>query len=134
MIEIHEFFNHWLEPTFLFWWEKKGAQLFLIWVIFWKFIWKLSWVLHGKIVVSLENDFWLLNLPRQLKTHISFSMFPILDTNLWVAGNNVLPNFHSLMLFAKDNGNDTQNEGPKIDQVLLPEWCQSGMLTLVVGF
>ena len=23
------------------------------------------------------------NLPRQLKTHISFSMFPIFDTNLW---------------------------------------------------
>ena len=23
------------------------------------------------------------NLPRQLKTHIAFSMFPILDTNLW---------------------------------------------------
>jgi hypothetical protein len=25
------------------------------------------------------------NLPRQLKTHIAFSMFPILDTNLWMA-------------------------------------------------
>ena len=24
------------------------------------------------------------DMPRQLKTHISFSMFPILDTNLWV--------------------------------------------------
>ena len=23
-------------------------------------------------------------LPRQLKTHIAFSMFPILDTNLWL--------------------------------------------------
>ena len=35
------FFNHWLEPTFLFWFENKGVQLFLIWVIFWILIWKL---------------------------------------------------------------------------------------------
>ena len=24
------------------------------------------------------------DLPRQLKTHIAFSMFPTLDTNLWI--------------------------------------------------
>ena len=67
--------------------ENKKAQLFLIWVIFWISIWKLSYVLHGKIVVV-----WKMisdcpnqpNLPRELKTRIAFSMFPILDTNLWL--------------------------------------------------
>ena len=53
----------------------------------------------------------------------AFSMFPILGTYLWAVGNNVLPNFHSLMLFAKGNGNGTHNEGPKIDQVFFSEWC-----------
>ena len=45
----------------------------------------MSHVLCEKIVVSLTNNFWLPkspDLPRQLKTHIGFSMFPILDTNL----------------------------------------------------
>ena len=67
--------------------ENKKAQLFLIWVIFWISIWKLSYVLRGKIVVV-----WKMisdcpnqpNLPRELKTRIAFSMFPILDTNLWL--------------------------------------------------
>ena len=54
-------FNHWLEQTFLFWFENEGAQLFLIWVIFWILILKLSWVFRGKIDVSLENNSWLPN-------------------------------------------------------------------------
>ena len=29
-------------------------------------------------------------LPRQLKTHTAFSMFPILDTNLWLNPYNIL--------------------------------------------
>ena len=54
-------FNHWLEQTFLFWFENKGAQLFLISFIFWILILKLSWVFHGKIDVSLEYNSWLPN-------------------------------------------------------------------------
>ena len=45
--------------TLLFLLKNKGAQLFLIWVIFWISIWKLSWVFRGKIDVSMENIFWL---------------------------------------------------------------------------
>ena len=30
MIQIYEFFNHWLKPTFLFWFESEEDQLFLI--------------------------------------------------------------------------------------------------------
>ena len=79
-----------------------------------------------------------LELQTVLKNHRNRNYgnqgMPVLGTNLWEVGNNVLPNFHSLMLFAKDNGNGTQNERPKIDQVLFSEWCQSGMLILVVGF
>ena len=85
MIQIYEFFNHWLEPILLFWFKNKGAQLFLIWVVFWILIWKLSHVLHGKIDVSCEKNSDYPNqpiLPRQLKSHIAFLMFPILDTNL----------------------------------------------------
>ena len=62
------FFNHWLEPTFLFWFENEGAKLFLIWVIFWISIWKLSWVFRGKIDVSLENSFWLPKPARSAQT------------------------------------------------------------------
>ena len=82
------FFYHLLESTFLFWFENKGAKLFLIWVISWISIWKLSWVFRGKIDVILENDFWLPKPARSAQTvenHIAFSMFPILDTNLWSA-------------------------------------------------
>ena len=49
-------------------------------------IWKLSWVFRGEIDASLENNFDYPNQPhllRQSKTHIAFSMFPILDTYLW---------------------------------------------------
>ena len=75
-----------LDPTFLFWFENEGAQLFLIWVIFWISIWKLSWVFRGETDVSLEKISDCPNqpdLPRQLKTHLAFLLFPILDTNLW---------------------------------------------------
>jgi hypothetical protein len=62
-------FNHCLEPIFLFWFENKGAQLFLIWVLFWVLIWKLSCVLRGEIVVSLENNFWLIEYFEQVAKH-----------------------------------------------------------------
>ena len=61
-------FNHWLKQTFLFWFENKGAQLFLIWVIFWILILKLSWVFREKIDVSLENNFWLPNSAQPAQT------------------------------------------------------------------
>ena len=78
------FFNHWLEQTFLFGLKTREPNFFWFESFFWIFISKLSWVFHGKIDVSLENNSWLPDLPRQLKTHIAFSTFPILDTNLWL--------------------------------------------------
>ena len=36
-----------------------------------------------RIISGCPNQPILPNLPRRLKTHIAFSMFPILDTNLW---------------------------------------------------
>ena len=59
MIQIHEFFSLLSDTNIFFWFENKGAQLFLIRVLFWILILKLSCVLRGEIVVSLENDFWL---------------------------------------------------------------------------
>ena len=38
------------------------------------------------------------NLPRQLKNHIAFSMFPILDTNLWLAQKKTLLGKHLLSI------------------------------------
>ena len=68
MIQIPEFI--WpLSKTnipFLVW--KRHLDPFLIWVIFWISIQKLSWVLRGKIVVNLENNFWLLNSARSFQT------------------------------------------------------------------
>ena len=88
MIPIYEvFFNYLLKPTLLFWFKNKEAQFCLVWVLFGISIHKLSWVFRGKIDASLEINFWLPKsacLPRQLKTRIAFSMFPILDTNLWL--------------------------------------------------
>ena len=59
MIQIHEFFFTTVWHNISFWFENKGAQLFLIRVLFWILISKLSYVLRGEIVVSLENDFGL---------------------------------------------------------------------------
>ena len=59
MIQIHEYFNYWIKPTFLFWFKSEEAQIFLIWVHFWILIWKLSRVFRGKTDVSFENYFWL---------------------------------------------------------------------------
>ena len=74
--------------TLLFLLKNKGAQLFLIWVIFWISIWKLLWVFRGKIDVSLGNDFWLPkqpNLPRQLKTLQRFvSSIGNIEKAMWV--------------------------------------------------
>ena len=53
------FFNHWLEPTFLFWFENKGDQLFLIWFIFLILIKKSLSGLCWWAVVTLKNKFWL---------------------------------------------------------------------------
>ena len=63
----------------------------------WKFIWKivLCWgncCQFGAFALKFQYCPNQPNLPRQLKTHISFSMFPILDTNLWY-----LPYFHFIV-------------------------------------
>ena len=84
-VKSMSFFNHWLEPTFLFWFENEEAKLFLIWVIFWISICKLSWAFRGKIDVSFENDFWLPKPARSAQTVENSQRFfnvPILDTNL----------------------------------------------------
>mgnify|MGYP006864273743 CR=1 FL=1 len=60
MIQIHEFFSLLSDTNIFFWFENKGAQLFLIRVLFWILILKLSCVLRGEIDVSLENNFWLM--------------------------------------------------------------------------
>ena len=57
MIQIHEFFSLLSDTNISFWFENKGAQLFLINVLFRILILKLSYVLRGEIVVSMENDF-----------------------------------------------------------------------------
>ena len=53
-------------------------------------IWKLSYVLHGEIVVHLENNIWLPKSVRSAQTfeNSAFSMFPILDTNLCILANS----------------------------------------------
>ena len=69
-------FNRCLKLTFLFWFEYKEAQDFLILVTFWILILKLSYVLRGEIDVSLENNFWLIEyfellVPNLAKIDIS---------------------------------------------------------------
>jgi hypothetical protein len=92
-------FNHWLEQTFLFWFENEGAQLFLIWVIFWILILKLSWVFRGKIDVSLENNSWLPNSAQPARSaqtvenshsffNVSYTWYKFL--RLWIIRNTGL--------------------------------------------
>ena len=84
----------------MFFWFKEGwPQLFLIWVSCWKLIRKiiLCWgncCQFGEQFQCCLNQPDLANLPRQLKTHIAFSMFPILDTNLW-------PNYTNLRVIER---------------------------------
>ena len=82
IIQIHDFFNHWLEPTCCFGFKRGDPSFFsfLIWVSFWKLIQKLSFAVE--VAATLEN--YCPNQPdlsRKLKPHIS--MFHILDTKLW---------------------------------------------------
>ena len=72
MIQIHDFLKSLTKTNIpFFWFENDRAQLFMkkgmsVW----------------RINSDCPNQPALADLPRQLKTHIAFSMFPILDTNL----------------------------------------------------
>ena len=69
----------------------------------------MSWILSGKNVVSLENNFWLPkqpDLPKLLKTHIAFSMFPILDTNLCIKLIKTCITMNMLTLTRQIDGED----------------------------
>ena len=84
-------------PTLLFLFKNKGAQLFLIWVIFWISIWKLSWVFRGIIDVRLENDFWLPKSSRSAQiVENSYGFFQCF--------------LYLIQIFAKVQ-NDEENEG-----------------------
>ena len=93
----------WHQYFFLF--ENKGAQLFLIRVIFWILILKMSCVLRGKIVVSLENKFWLPKSDQSAQTvENSHSFFNVSYTwykSLLTTFLHIIINFNKLYAACK---------------------------------
>ena len=83
------FFNHWQDRHSSFCLKTKEPNFFWFGSFFeyqfenchGSFVAKLMSV--WRIFSDCQNQPKWPDLPRQKKTHIAFSMFPILDTNLW---------------------------------------------------
>ena len=86
------FCNHWLEPTYFFGFKRVDPNFFKFGYLVENWYKILSFA--GEIAVSLDNSFSTAQIspiwPRQLKTHIAFLMFPIIDTNLWVEHKKII--------------------------------------------
>ena len=87
----------------LFRFKKGWPQLFLNWVSCWKLTRKN--VLCWGNCCQFGEQFLISNQPNllwQLKSHIAFSMFPILDTNLWAWLTSTSINCHFLTKIVVD--------------------------------